>query len=276
MYLENHYKNNIVYISSKKDLTLEKELLQYNTDILHLATIPVEIEDWIHTPDAILFIDPFLENWKLEWEKAKKLEVLKDIPCLLLANNRLKKNDLLVFLQQGLYGCIFNDDFSVLASLCISACVHGKKIKEQQLKTNDLNRMVSTSYLIIDAKNVLLENIKRSLDKLTDKEKVALKDVKIIANEITQKIKEEYHYQLFKIHFEEVHPLFYKKLLKLNNSLTDHNLKLLAFLKMGFNNNEISFLLNISIAAVKKSIQRLKPKLGLMPKDSIRERIFTL
>lgn len=277
MYTEITPKNTIAYISSTKNPLVEKELIRCDATVLRIESISTNLDDWTVIPDAFIFDELCLDNWKQEWNKVKQIAVLQDIPCLLISTQKKEEEELLCLLKKGLCGYVFHAQLSMLVPLCISAMVHGKKIKEEQLKVNELNRVLSTSYLVIDAKNTLLDDIKKTLDKFADNEEHMLpKHVKELSKKIDLKIKSEYHYQLFKVHFEEVHPLFYKKLLKVNNKLTDHNLKLLAFLKMGFNNTEISFLLNISISSVKKSIQRLKPKLLLSPKDSIREFVFAL
>ncbi|MEP4094530.1 MAG: hypothetical protein ABJM00_18330, partial [Reichenbachiella sp.] len=88
--------------------------------------------------------------------------------------------------------------------------------------------------------------------------------------EASAHLNNEYQLELFKVHFEEVHPLFFESLLAVNKSLTTNNLKLAAFLKMGFNNNEIAYLSHVTLSTVKKSIQRLKTKLRLAPDKSLR------
>ncbi|NIJ43956.1 DNA-binding NarL/FixJ family response regulator [Wenyingzhuangia heitensis] len=275
--LDKNYNHTIAYVSTIKNVLLEQELLRCNTSVLKLSSLADRTHDWEVLPDVIIFDDVHLDNWKDEWECVKQSSLLKAIPCLLLTNFTKEEQGLINFLKDGLYGYVFNSKITLLVPLCTSAIVQGQKIKNEQLKVNELNRVLSTNYLVIDAKNTLLDDIKKKIDKFIDSEKqMLLSDVKELSRKIDQKIKKEYHYQLFKIHFEEVHPLFYKKLLKIDHTLTDYNLKFLAFLKMGFNNNEISFLLNISIAAVKKTIQRIKPKLKLKGKDSIREFVFGL
>ena len=102
------------------------------------------------------------------------------------------------------------------------------------------------------------------------------KELHNLSNDISNQLKQGYHHDLFKAHFEEVHPLFYKRLLHVNKNLTNNDLKLASFVKMGFNNSEISFFLGISMAGVKKAIQRIKLKLNLIPKASLRQFIFSI
>ncbi|NRA11511.1 MAG: hypothetical protein HRT57_06125 [Crocinitomicaceae bacterium] len=74
-----------------------------------------------------------------------------------------------------------------------------------------------------------------------------------------------------KVHFEEIHPDFYRCLNELNSSLTHKDLRLAAFLKMRLTNKEIALLLSISLAGAKKAIQRLRKKLFLKKDDNLRK-----
>ncbi|WP_206748202.1 helix-turn-helix transcriptional regulator [Pseudotamlana carrageenivorans] len=151
------------------------------------------------------------------------------------------------------------------------------KFTENTLKNNELNRLLSTNYLSLDTKNQFLEQTNRRLEKLIgDDRKNTTRQLQKLSDSIEKHLKDEYQYQLFKVHFEEVHPLFYKRLLEIDNSFSDGNLKLASFIKMGFNNSEISFFLNVSLAAVKKGIQRMKQKLNIPPHESLREFIFKI
>ncbi|KAB1069035.1 hypothetical protein F6U93_04585 [Tamlana haliotis] len=148
---------------------------------------------------------------------------------------------------------------------------------ENKLKNNELNRLLSTNYLVLDTKNQFLEQTNTRLEKLIiDDIKLNRGELEKLRDGIQKHLKDEYQYQLFKVHFEEVHPLFYKRLLVLNPGFTDSNLKLASFIKMGFNNSEIAFFLNITLAAVKKGIQRMKHKLNLAPEDSLRLFLFNI
>lgn len=270
-------KTIIAYIGSAERLEIKEELARCSKEILNLNKAPDSVDDWLASPDLIVLDDNYLDDWEKEWEKIIGIDVFKELPFILITSSFLNKKSLLKLLNRGLFGVVNNHQLDQLSILCTSAIIQGKKVKKEQLKANELNRILSTNYLIIDAKNKQLEETKSKLEKLINlQEEVSAKHLKYLISEIDQKLNKEYHYQLFKVHFEEVHPLFYKKLFMINYKLTDNNLKLLAFLKMGFNNNEISFLLNISLAAVKKSIQRLKLKLDLSPKDSLRAFLFNI
>lgn len=277
MELSYNKKHTIAYLSEEIRESIEQELRSTGSEILTLKSAPKSINDWLRNPDLIILDIQGLSNWKYEWDTINNTETLSHVQIILINKTPLDKKVHTKLLQEGIFAIANVYELNQLSFLCTTALVIGEKNKQELLKSNELNRILSTNYLIIDAKNKQLQITKRKLEKLTQEQNVIFKEgIRPIISELDTKLKKEHHYQLFNIHFEEVHPLFYKQLLKTNSKLTDNNLKLLAFLKMGFNNSEISFLLNISLAAVKKSIQRAKPKLKLPLHQSLREYLFEL
>lgn len=67
-------------------------------------------------------------------------------------------------------------------------------------------------------------------------------------------------------HFIEVGEEFYEELKGMSSKLTQDNLRLCAYLKMGLSNKEIAERMNIQHESVKRTQSRLKDTLGL-PKD---------
>ncbi|GAA4278789.1 tetratricopeptide repeat protein [Aquimarina mytili] len=74
----------------------------------------------------------------------------------------------------------------------------------------------------------------------------------------------------FFIHFEEVHPEFLKDL-KSRYNITQHDLKICAFLKMNLSNKEICQLMNINPTTVRVNIHRIKKKLNIPKETSVVE-----
>lgn len=247
-------------------------LKKFNYDVLNVKKISNEIIGEQTSPDIILLDDEFSENWKEDWQFIKQTSLLNFIPVIVIVNRQLDFISHKNYLEDGIFGIVHKEDLNQLSFLCISGVEQGRKIKEEKLKQKELNRILSTSYLELDAQINYLELTKKKLDKIVNNiHHTSNNGLSNLVLELEKKLKKEGYYQLFKIHFEQAHPAFYKNLLSLNNTLTTNNLKLLTFLKMGFNNTEIALLLNVTLAAVKKSIQRLKPKLNIDKDNSIRE-----
>lgn len=75
----------------------------------------------------------------------------------------------------------------------------------------------------------------------------------------------------FMYHFENVHPEFFTKLKVRFTDLTNHDLKLCAYVKIGMGNKEIASIMGIGQNSLKSSLYRLKKKLGLGAEDKLRD-----
>ena len=142
------------------------------------------------------------------------------------------------------------------------------KEKENELlseKTKSKSRELASVTIINSNKNDLLISIQELLAKYEDKkEKMILKTIK---NHISENIRTEEDWELFKLHFETVNPDFFAILKTEHSSLTQNNLKLCAYIKIGLTNKEIARLLNVSPDSIKTAKKRLKKKIGIPPGD---------
>ncbi|MFC2101176.1 helix-turn-helix transcriptional regulator, partial [Bacteroidota bacterium] len=73
----------------------------------------------------------------------------------------------------------------------------------------------------------------------------------------------EKEWNLLKVHFEDVHPDFFKKLLLKHPSLTQYDLKLCAYIKINLTTKDIARMLNISNRSVQTARYRIKKKMEL-------------
>ena len=146
------------------------------------------------------------------------------------------------------------------------------ELKEKELelvkeKSDSKSRELSSLSIMQERKNELLKDINDTIiiyEK--QKEDTLLKELK---SKIKDNISVESDWEIFKLHFEEVHPSFFEELNKNFSMLTQNNLKLCAYIKIGLSNKEISRLLNISPDSVKTSKKRLKKKLDISPGKNI-------
>jgi len=193
-----------------------------------------------------------------------------------LQDNEVSVEDVLA-IQEKEFLLQDRKDTIAITKAIFATVKYWKKLNEALIKNNQLNRILSTNYLSLDAKTECLEKSKNQLEAIYPIADTEVKKELVKINYgITQNLKIGDHHELFKAHFEEVHPKFYKKLLFKEPSLSNNALKLAALLKMGFNNTEISFFMGISIAGVKKAIQRLRIKLKLSPKELLRRYLFMM
>lgn len=127
------------------------------------------------------------------------------------------------------------------------------------------NQELSTAILLINNKNEVLTNIREKISELKSVENKKIID---LINEIDANIQLESDWMQFKMHFEGVHPDFFKNLKTDFPDLTENELKLCAYLKINLSTKEIAQMLNITQAGIDKKRQRLRKKLNMDSKTS--------
>lgn len=138
------------------------------------------------------------------------------------------------------------------------------------LKERELTNVTMLSY----EKNELLQQIGDQIGKIGNKvDDRILPDLKEIKRTIKSNISDE-TWHSFTYHFEQVHPEFFNKLKVQFGDLSQNDLRLCAYIKVGLNNKVIAQMGNITLAAVKKNINRVKKKLNIGPDDSLRDFIL--
>jgi len=266
----------ISIITANKNQEFIQLLEKYNVVCLVTKSIPKKIELWPNTPETIVVDSTIATNWKQQIMSLKELNMYKDIPVIVLTNKLLALEDL-ISAKEKEFLLFHNQDALAIVSAIFGTTTYWRKLNNERTKINQLNRMLSINQISMSAKQIFMEKSKKTIVTLTE---IANDEVKIplikLKNEINGYLNSNDYYELFKAHFEEVHPLFYKKLLFVNPNLSNNDLKLAGLLKMGFTNSEMVYFLGISLEGVKKALQRLRKRLMLTPDQSVRKFIFNL
>lgn len=146
--------------------------------------------------------------------------------------------------------------------------------REKELLKENLDyktRELSSATLIDYQKNELLINLLnevKRLDSVTNS--LYAPDIKNITRQIKSYVDLNKSWANFKLHFEEVHPGFFERI-NLNRDLTNNEIRICAYLKIGLGNKEIASLTNVESASVRRALHRLKKKLDLAPSQNLRE-----
>jgi len=138
-----------------------------------------------------------------------------------------------------------------------------------ELQLHEKQREILTHSMQIYQQKEVLSNIGSKLNIILEQqEPVKIKSsVKILNDEVKTSIGLSDDWEQIKLHFEKVHPLFFKTLKDEYPELSVNDLKLCAYTKLKFSNKEISRLLNINSSSVHIARYRLKKKLK-MPEES--------
>lgn len=137
-------------------------------------------------------------------------------------------------------------------------------------------RELTTVTMLSHEKNTLLHQLGEQIGQLSSKvDEDVIPDLKEIKRTIKTNLNAE-SWSMFMYQFEKVHPSFFSQLKDEYSKLTQHDLRLCAYLKVGMDNKEIASVSNITTDAVKKSINRLKKKMNLDIEIDLREFLIKL
>lgn len=145
--------------------------------------------------------------------------------------------------------------------------IHEEKHKE----VLDAKAREVTSYsLMLSSKNNVLQELLQQTKQL--KKVLKPEDVNVyknIVDVINDNLNKDLESNKFMYHFNEVNPDFFNKLKAVCNDLTENNLRMCAYFKMGMSAKQVASILNISVETVKNGRYRLKKKLELTEEDNL-------
>lgn len=141
--------------------------------------------------------------------------------------------------------------------------------KQLQLDLEHKNRSLSNLALAAVHKNEMLDSLEEKLQLLSQQDQQTSVAVKPIQKMIKEQASIEEGWNEFKVHFEEVHPEFYKKLLAVSDSLTQNDLRHCTYIKVKLDSKEIARIMGISPKSVQMSRYRIKKKLQLDKEEDL-------
>ena len=148
---------------------------------------------------------------------------------------------------------------------------HEKEIKKKQEELLDVKAREITSYsLLVSNKNNLLLKIRELNAHIFDDKENMVNISKKIDEIILANLDVDEEWENFKMHFDKVHPHFFEKLKCLCHDLTEENLKMCAYIKIGMSNKQIAQLLNIKHTSVIVNHYCLKKKLKLPESENFK------
>lgn len=155
------------------------------------------------------------------------------------------------------------------------------KIEKEKLKQelDFKNRMLMSKVMSVSNQNEQMADVVNLLDQAENMPETELNKALSNAKKMVQnQINLENEWESVKVHFEEVHPDFFSRLSQYNDSLNSSDLRMCAYLVLDLSPKEISNILNITPASIRKRRQRLKEKLNLDSEidlsDWLRKRIL--
>jgi tetratricopeptide (TPR) repeat protein len=132
------------------------------------------------------------------------------------------------------------------------------------------NKELATYTLNLIQKNEILEDIKKSVDEIRNSPEAQIKQkLNALVNMVNYSFNLDKDWESFKMHFEQVHQNFFKRLLELYPELSANDLKLCSLIKLNLDNRGIAAILNISQESAKVAKHRLRKKLDIPAEQTL-------
>jgi len=131
-------------------------------------------------------------------------------------------------------------------------------------------REISSYSLLVSNKNEILNKIMQLCTHIINEKEDPYKTAKKINEVIKSNLSIDKEWENFKLHFEKVHPVFFERLKQSCNELTEDNLKMCAYIKIGMSNKQIAQLLNVAHSSIIVSRYRIKKKLQLPDNEDLK------
>ena len=128
---------------------------------------------------------------------------------------------------------------------------------------------ISSSVLLVSNKNDVLQHISDITKEYYDAGKIPIDYVNRINSAVGDSLKADDDWDRFKLHFESVHPGFFTKLKERYSELTENDLRLCAYLRIGLRPKEIATMLTVSPASINTARYRMRKKLNLAKDESL-------
>jgi len=141
---------------------------------------------------------------------------------------------------------------------------------EKQKEMLDAKARELTSYsILVSNKNQLLKQISGLNTQILNDKDSAIKMAEKVDEIIKSNINMDEEWENFNMHFDKVHPDFFEKLKQICEHLTEENLRLCAYIKIGLTTKQIAQLLHVIPSTIFTGRYRLKKKLNLSDEEDL-------
>lgn len=138
-----------------------------------------------------------------------------------------------------------------------------------QLKIDLKNRELTSNSMIMAEKNQLLKGLMNQIEDFADKGFLPHPQEKILKGKIKNHLDTEDEWSYFKLHFEEVHPNFFSKLQEMHPALSENDLRLCAYVRIGMSTKQTAQMLSVLPETINTSRYRIRKKLKLDQDESL-------
>ena len=152
-----------------------------------------------------------------------------------------------------------------------------KELLSQKQELASLNNEIVAQTIFVNTKNKLLNELKNDASAIIPLvQGKGKQELNRLTRKIGANINEDENFFSFKLKFEKTHPNFFKNIETIHPKLTNNDLKLCAYIRLGMTSQDIANLQFIEKRSVEMSKYRLKKKLELQGEDDLNQFINTM
>lgn len=144
----------------------------------------------------------------------------------------------------------------------------------QKEKEESKLRELTTYSLLLTNKNEVLNKILEVAETISSN--TEMDNRKKIETIIHENIRAENDWNDFVIHFEKVHPRFFEKVREYYPDISQSELRLMAYIRIGISTKQISQMLNVTPESIRTSRYRLKKKLTMEKEANLDDFIHSI
>lgn len=155
----------------------------------------------------------------------------------------------------------------------LNVSLENEKLKNDRyhLEIDSKNRELTSNIMLMQEKNQVLRNLLQQIDALGSDGELPRQKSTELKKQIKSHLQIDDEWQYFKLHFESVYPEFFVNLKKQYPSLTENDLRLCAYIRIGMSNKQIAQMLSVLPDSIKISRYRIRKKFLLPQKDSLED-----
>lgn len=294
LYAQKKYKEALTLLHEQEKISGMLKGERFLTDIYEMLW---KVSDKLnHKDEAYKYLEKYIQEYK-----AVEIEIRnQDIPKAKAREAIARSNDRIRLLEKDaelnrtfMYVMILSTIIIILVAISVFIYLYQRykirKIENRELRNSlqqesliySINRQnferdikqknceISSSTLLLANKNEVLQQISDITKKYSEQNMIPSEYVKQINTVIGDSLKNDDEWSRFKLHFDSVHPGFFVKLKEISSELTENDLRLCAYVRIGIRAKQIAGMLSVSPDSVNSNRYRLRKKLGLKHGESL-------
>lgn len=155
----------------------------------------------------------------------------------------------------------------------MAANLQNEKLQNEhsQIRIDSQERELTSKALLVMNKNNMLTDLLGQIQEFSAEGTIGKPQAKVLEKKIREQFSSSSDWDDFTLHFEQMSPDFFRKLKENFPSLTDKDLKLCAYFKLGFSSKQIAQMLSVLPESINTTRYRMRRKMQLSPSETIED-----